>query len=84
MVRAGQEGWSVGGGHESRGRDPLLNLEPDLGNGRFLTLLPCPWNAHSAHIPTVGASFKDAALREQCVGETIWTGHQTEPVKTSI
>lgn len=32
-------------------------------------------------IPTLGAIFKDAALREECVVETIWT---LKPVKASI
>lgn len=30
-------------------------------------------------VPTVGNIFRDAAFREHCVVETIWTAYVTEP-----
>ena len=43
---------------------------------------PCPSPVPGMYvlptIPTVGAIFKDAALREQSVAEIIWTVYVTE------
>ena len=37
-----------------------------------------PWKQHSAHFSTARAMFKDAALREQGIVESIWTAYKTE------
>ena len=42
---------------------------------------PCPWNVCFPHtlLAQVRAVFKDAALREQCIVETIWRVYVTKP-----
>lgn len=41
--------------------------------------IPCPRRCVSHPGPTGEAIFKDVALREQCVVETIWEIDVTEP-----
>ena len=40
---------------------------------------PPPPSLKCTTVPTARAIFKNAALREQCVVETIWTIHMTKP-----
>lgn len=60
-----------------RGRDCQLTHKLDLGNQRLLNSSPIGMYILST-ILTVGAIFKGAALREQCVAETIWKEYVTE------
>lgn len=63
----------------SRGHDQWLTHQLDPGNqglfppslGLGMYILPS--------VPTVGDVFRDAAFREQCGVETIWTAYVTEP-----
>ena len=41
--------------------------------------LPCPWNICPVHSACTKSHCEDAALREQCVVETVWTAGVTEP-----
>lgn len=68
----------VGGRHgENR-----LTQKLDQGNHRFFTLFLS--NVLLPTVPSVGVIFKDAALREQCVVETIWMVYMNESIKASI
>ena len=62
-----------------RGHDHWLTSELDPGNGRHLTPSPVLGMHILPTVPTMGAVFKDGAMREQRVVETIWTVHTTEP-----
>lgn len=55
----------------SRRHDHKLTLELDLSNQGSL-LQPLFLECMVSTIPTVGATFKDADLREQCDVEKIW------------
>ena len=56
----------------SRRHDHKLTLELDLSNQGSLHQ-PLFLECMVSTIPTVGATFKDADLREQCDVEKIWT-----------
>lgn len=43
------------------------------------SLLPRPWNVHSACLPCTRSCPKDTVLREKRVIEPIWTVYMTEP-----
>ena len=69
----------VGGRHgENR-----LTQKLDQGNHRFFTLF-LVLEMYFCPLPSVGVIFKDAALREQCVVETIWMVYMNESIKASI
>lgn len=63
-----------------RGHDCCLTC----GHRRLLTPSPALEHTVLPMVPTVGAVFKDAALRKQCVFETIWMVHGLKPVKDYI
>ena len=55
---------------------PLVDQDLDPGNLRLLTLSPVQGKYT---LPTMGTTFKDTVLREQCVFETIGMVCETEP-----
>lgn len=72
---------------EAEGPGPPLELGP--GSQRLLTPSPaweCTFRLRPTRCPvsTVGATSRDAGLREQRVIETLWTVCVTEPRKASI
>ena len=73
-----EEVWSIGGGHEE---DETAGW-PTSSTGAIRGSIP-PSPVLEMYIlptvPTVGAIFKAAALREQCVVETIWAVDVAEP-----
>lgn len=56
-----------------------LTRELDLGNRRVLAPSPVLGMYALPTVPTVGAIFKDKALRGQCVVETTRAVYVTEP-----
>ena len=62
-----------------RGRHHQLTHELDEGNQRLLTFSPVVGMYVLPTVLTVGAIFKDTALREQCVIESIWAVSIAEP-----
>ena len=62
-----------------RGLDhqPTCELDPD--NQGLPTTSPVLGTKILPIVPTLGASFREIALREQYVVETIWTVYMTEP-----
>lgn len=62
-----------------RGRDRQMTSELDPGSRRPLSLSPVLGPSTLLTIPTVGAEFKDVALREQCGTKTVWSAYGTEP-----
>ena len=54
----------------------MVDQDLDPGNLRLLTLSPVQGKYT---LPTMGTTFKDTVLREQCVFETIGMVCETEP-----
>ena len=52
---------------------PLVAPHAGPGQWRAPPLLPCPWNYFLPPVPTIRAVFKEAALTEEGVLESIWT-----------
>ena len=64
-----------------RGHDPGLTLE---GNQSLPSPFPVLVSCVLPTGPTEGAIFKDTALREQCVVETIWTEYGLKPINAFV
>lgn len=58
---------------------PLVDSRAGPGRSESSHLLPGLWNACSVHHCCSWSFFKDAALTELCVVETIWIMYITEP-----
>ena len=56
-----------------------MTTELDLGNLRCLVSSPIFGMYALPTVSTLGAGFRNVALREECVAETIWTESVTEP-----
>ena len=63
-----------------RGCDCQLTHKLDLGNQRLLPSSPIVGMYILSTVLMVGAVFKDAVLREQCVAESIWKEYVTDLV----
>ena len=61
-----------------RGTDHWFTHKLDPGSWMLLTPSLVLGMYVLPTVPTVGAGFRDTALREQCAVETIWTVHVTE------